>query len=475
MSFFLLGRSGDDVLTLLSDAAFESRQDALAELGRITADPTFDRWDDDVLLLDLDSGTPVLLVRPTAPAAEAVEPVPEPEAAPEAAAFAVIADDVPVEVDVVAEAQPETDEIPVPGVEAEPEEVVEPEAVAPAADDVVEPEVELVTEEMPEAEGEIEAVADEVPSEVGVFVERAASADSEAVEEPAEIAGIDALRDAIARTTEHMESTGIVAPESVGSAEPQARPEAESDIPDSILDVENVDSVVADLLSDVATAETRSISEAAIALVPASPVVESQEEDLAAEVEPAEEPSEPGLPEPAPPAWPWDTSSDQPEPAAAAGGAVEPEVGFVLDGLEEPSLDDGGSLIVGLLDDDALAANRPVILGAYGDEEAAETEGETTVTDDESALQGPEESESDKTAADEIVVPDGESDFIVLDDVSPSDRDVSESSEATKTADDSPDGKGALSDYTCKDCVYVETCPNKDQRRPEDCGSFQWK
>ena len=32
-----------------------------------------------------------------------------------------------------------------------------------------------------------------------------------------------------------------------------------------------------------------------------------------------------------------------------------------------------------------------------------------------------------------------------------------------------------LSTYTCDDCVYVDTCPNKDERRPEDCGSFQWK
>ena len=32
-----------------------------------------------------------------------------------------------------------------------------------------------------------------------------------------------------------------------------------------------------------------------------------------------------------------------------------------------------------------------------------------------------------------------------------------------------------LSSYTCEDCVYVETCPNRDQRLPKDCVSFQWK
>jgi len=32
-----------------------------------------------------------------------------------------------------------------------------------------------------------------------------------------------------------------------------------------------------------------------------------------------------------------------------------------------------------------------------------------------------------------------------------------------------------MDDYVCEDCVYVETCPNKDQRLPKDCVSFQWK
>jgi len=28
---------------------------------------------------------------------------------------------------------------------------------------------------------------------------------------------------------------------------------------------------------------------------------------------------------------------------------------------------------------------------------------------------------------------------------------------------------------SCDDCVYVTTCPNKDERDPSSCGSFQWK
>jgi hypothetical protein len=33
----------------------------------------------------------------------------------------------------------------------------------------------------------------------------------------------------------------------------------------------------------------------------------------------------------------------------------------------------------------------------------------------------------------------------------------------------------SMDSYVCDDCVYVATCPNKDQRLPKDCGSFQWK
>ena len=82
MPFLLISRDDDDQLRLLTTSAAASRQDALAELSRLTADPAFDGWDDDVLLLDLDSGLPVLLVRPTASASEPVVfPVEEPASA----------------------------------------------------------------------------------------------------------------------------------------------------------------------------------------------------------------------------------------------------------------------------------------------------------------------------------------------------------------------------------------------------------
>jgi hypothetical protein len=43
---------------------------------------------------------------------------------------------------------------------------------------------------------------------------------------------------------------------------------------------------------------------------------------------------------------------------------------------------------------------------------------------------------------------------------------------ARKDADPAAsDGTGP----TCDECVYDETCPNRDQRSPRECGSFQWK
>ncbi|MDA3936618.1 MAG: hypothetical protein PF636_07130 [Actinomycetota bacterium] len=78
MSFFLLGQGRDSLdLRLISDQVFTSKQDAMAELSSLTADPEFPHWDADVLVMDLEAGTPVLLVKPKA---VEVPLAPEPEA-----------------------------------------------------------------------------------------------------------------------------------------------------------------------------------------------------------------------------------------------------------------------------------------------------------------------------------------------------------------------------------------------------------
>ena len=45
----------------------------------------------------------------------------------------------------------------------------------------------------------------------------------------------------------------------------------------------------------------------------------------------------------------------------------------------------------------------------------------------------------------------------------------------TSAPEEAPVEPSSLDDYVCADCVYEATCPNKDQRLPKDCVSFQWK
>lgn len=64
MSFFLLARTEDGKLVLLSDEAFPTARKAQAHLSQLSSDPGFLHFDDEVVVMDLDKGTPILLVRP---------------------------------------------------------------------------------------------------------------------------------------------------------------------------------------------------------------------------------------------------------------------------------------------------------------------------------------------------------------------------------------------------------------------------
>jgi hypothetical protein len=52
---------------------------------------------------------------------------------------------------------------------------------------------------------------------------------------------------------------------------------------------------------------------------------------------------------------------------------------------------------------------------------------------------------------------------------------VSGSVAVAAVAEDVADPALDLHEYTCDDCVYVNTCPNQHQKAPTECGSFQWK
>ncbi len=191
MGFYLLGKGHDEGdLRLITSEFYSSRQEALAALSKLSADPAFPHRDADVFVADLDSATPVLLVAPTAPVPDAGEEASTEDAAAEdAGAWEAPELEGAVEDSDGVEQGAET-----------PEEVEEPIASAVIA--------------------EAEDVADE-PHELDTFAEVA-----EAVAQADE--GAD-LADALKRAADTLESEGIVAPESVGpevvAVEPKA-PEA---------------------------------------------------------------------------------------------------------------------------------------------------------------------------------------------------------------------------------------------------------
>jgi hypothetical protein len=191
MSFFLLGKDSDGRLTLLSETALPTRQAAMAELSRVTGDPAFSSWDDEVVVMDLDAGTPVLLVRPAAGSGAAEEPAGD-------------ADEVAVE-----SAEPE-----------EPAETASEEQAEPDAEEYATAEAEPADDDGAPEESELAEDASVVEAPA-LDAEPAVS-----VEDEDEIS----LKEALQRTAEQMESEGISAPESVGPADAdEAEPTADEE------------------------------------------------------------------------------------------------------------------------------------------------------------------------------------------------------------------------------------------------------
>jgi len=457
MSFFLLGKYPDDRLELLSDVAFATRQDALVELSHLTASPEFQAWDSEVVVIDSDLGTPVVLVRPSAVETPAEEPVPT-------------GDQPAIETDPVAEEPDEAlaavlldlgvdSEAPSPEVPLEPDSVDEEPAAA--ATEAIEVEPTAAGDSTFVGEGDEEAIA------VDPAWAQAVVATSDQTAE-------DSLKDALKRTAAHMEAEGITAPESVGPGETvlleqpaeeataddepasAEMPSGEQHEPESEVDAETV----ADFVAEASAEEVRPVFEEV------SPPVEAESGQQTADEAPA-----------ATAAWPWDT-------------LVDSDSASELSGLEAPGPDDE-SMIRALADDEA---SRTVVLGEYGDTPApedaaasadvgaasepetvveqptppAESDPETAAAVDEApAAEQPEDLLPESPAEEPDPVPLAEeptSDFIELGEVV-----APEPVKAYEPGDVDIDG------MTCDDCVYVDTCPNKDEREPTTCGSFQWK
>jgi len=485
MAFFLIGRGPEDDLHLLSTAPLASRHDAMAELSRLSSSPDFDHWDSDVFVIDLDSGIPVLLVRPAAASQEATESIvdeaPEPVVVV-SAAEAWLAD-VPAafaaaplpDVAMPSERASEAEQVPT-AAEVATEESLEPsvEAQAPEAEAfAVHDEDAAIAEEADEvvsgAEPGAVTTAEEEPAEETVagrafseeLGEALTLAETEPVGDPAIADEIvsqsrsegewDSLRGAIERTTVAMAAEGVIAPASV--------------------DVGGQDESPADIAAQ---------SEAEPEVSPAEKVeVRESAAVVAAETDAAEASAETAA------AWPWDVAPEEQPTASDAS----PDLAFVYSTLEEPVHSDADEISATIED--------------LGEVELAATIGSSGESGTLSVAAAPAVvAHSPMSSLGEIVGPGDDSDFIDLEEVAPdvalvpeNEADLaegpdplSETAEAAgEPAEDlaeTPERPGfsaaanadkMLVDYSCDDCVYVETCPNKDQRLPKDCGSFQWK
>lgn len=408
-SFFLLGKGPDNELILLSPSPLASRKDALAELSRLTADATFAHWDAEVYVIDVESGTPVLLVRPELPAPAALEPATadEPTADEEPTA-----DDEPtVAEEPAAEEEPVLESGAAPELVAAAEEGEVDEALAAVISDLAAEEPEDATAiEAPEpvvvktaSVETVSAIADEESEQID-------SAYAEAVVEESGDEG-SSLKAALERTAAQMAAEGITPPESVGPAAEVEEPKA-SEEP----------------FADAATAEEESADEAAAE----EPVLEPEAE------------------------WPWKT-----------GGGDDEMPAFTIAALEEPGVDEG-SLVRAAGDDETMAVARPVILGAYEEpQEPAIVPDAVTVEPEVPAIEpAAAELQGEVPLVESSASIEPESDFIL------------DLEQVVAGPTGEPSGYQATDDarqMTCDECVYVETCPNKDQRDPSSCGSFQWK
>ena len=440
MSFFLLGKGPDGVLKLLSAEPVDSRKDALARLSEITSGPQFSDWDDEVFVVDLDNATPVLLVRPVPSQDEA-----------ELAAPSGLADFDATE-EVVVEA-PE----PV---------VIEPIAVTPVEPNWAEAVVQSAMEEQVSLSDALVRAAADMEAADQSAAEEAAEATLVSVEPSPELAIDELLSDLEYEVEENVSD--------------------EDDSP--VIEEVAADEVMAAAADDGGVTED-----------------ELESRDAADEALPVEEPTElPPTPLIIEPTWPWAAGSPDAEkaPSADQESEIEAEPAPKPEPKQEPEQDPEQEPEPGSDDEPALATAMPgasdqpddtvAAPEVHGVDAAAEPE---VVSDFVLDLEQVVEAETAESSAEAAVAdPDSEHDESVSrhEIATESDPEVA-AGQIDEPADDAPEVQpephaaavdlppgyqpsgDAVDDMTCEDCVYVDTCPNKDQREPASCGSFQWK
>jgi len=489
MAFFVVARTSDGSLQLVSSATFPSRQAAMSALSEATREPGFPHWDAELLVVDLDSAVPVLLVRPSQ--AVTLEPVaanpvvtletPEFIAEIEMSDTVEVADSVSVE---VFEDAPVFEEAIVAGA-TEPIEDT-PEAPTPDVVEELVAEVEVAPPAEETAPAESEPVSEGVIVEEVVFepyaIEDVAIGEAIAEEILAELeSGSVELEVAETSEADDVALPELEEPEAVETEPVEETPSftvsalmAESAIADAVLETEApadapvIDEIFGDLVMPDAPEEPEpavSIDDR-LGLGESEPGVEVPQWTL--EPEPAVQPeaivgvtedggseavgdSEGGVVI----AWPWDTEADD-EPVALTENLiadielVNPPAEPIEDAIEEDSALDS------LLVEPEVAVAEAVEIGEVVEVVEETSEPEAPGDDDPADVVA-----SVGNSRDEIA------DFIFdLENVT----DIPEA--AAKDAGTAGSDEAGL---TCNECVYDETCPNRDQRSPQECGSFQWK
>ena len=447
MAYLLLSRDADGLLRLLSESSFPSRQEALVELSTITGTPEFHSWSSEVFLVDLDAATPVLLVRPAASL-----PMSEIEiSALEPSAVAVAAGE------------------PAPLDYAQADYARADAGLAEAPDD----------EESAGASSAAAFLADVGTTPVG----DAAIADAivESASEPTPPASIgygrpareasgDELRAALRRSAAQMQDEGVAVPEAAAAPVGEAPSTAPADQSTPLPAEKPAARPVWPMVFGAAPAAPPTATAAPPA--PATePVGELEPAPVSAEA--AQEPATVWQPEASPEPLPG-------EEAVAAESEPAPEPEAAPD-FESETIPDQTGVSSASFAGDAAGEQRSVPTPWPWDvvaPEAAEPESAAAPAE-ESAEELPTVPAGSQPAEVEGSTPpsvtEGTSDFILDLDQPASGEPVLVVEPAAPLPEVETPLSTALDAYVCDDCAYAETCPNKDQRLPKECGSFQWR
>jgi hypothetical protein len=316
----------------------------------------------------------------------------------------------------------------------------------------------------------------EAPPGEAVEVEgEAAESASEPIEAPQdadETPGFGAdvlsdLADALRRATSSLESEGVVAPGSIDSVEP----EGESTIDESPAPV---------TVRPVGEVWPWANVDAYDASHPADEVVVVPEHDSPEREALGEEVPVSVIAEPVGVIEQMVDVADEDLTVADAGET-----------LEEPEVQTSPLIVTSALDGEDAYMPRPLILGDYDEsmpaDETTELESENPIVDliapetdlktaaplseaVEASAEASDTSGQDVVTVEEVALPDDIASGIGL--AAPG----TEPLDATTTGPAYvPAGELDLGEYTCEDCVYVNTCPKVGESNPAECGSFQWK